>query len=125
MLESLELEQEEEEGDWSIDPFELGFTLALKRPSLVGIPLYPSLLGIRTLSELTLHEPQGDLCLDALLDFLEGNNSLESADLFIGFTEPPPRNPLRRVTNNRLRYLSIRCNNVIDAQALITTIPLR
>ena len=125
MLESLEMEQEEEEGDWSIDPFQPGFTLALKNLSLAGIPLYPSLLGIRTLSELTLHEPQGDLCLDALLDFLEGNNSLESADLFVEFTEPPPRSPQRRVTNNKLRRLSIQCQNVISAQALITTIPLR
>ena len=125
MLESLELEAEEEEGDWSIDPFQPGFTPNLKRLSLTAIPLYPSLLGIRTLTDLTLHELVGDLRLDTLLDFLEGNNSLESADLSIEFTEPPPRSPQRRVTKNQLRNLSIRCEKKIDAQALITTIPLR
>ena len=40
MLKSLELESDGEEEDWSIDPFESGFTLALKRVSLAGIPLY-------------------------------------------------------------------------------------
>ena len=124
MLESLELESEEEDGDWSIDPFE-PFTLTLKRLSLTAIPLYPSILGIGTLTELMLHDPVGDLSFDTLLDFLEGNNSLKSADLSIEFTEPPPRNPQRRLTRNQLQYLSVRCEKIIDAQALITSIPLR
>ena len=87
--------------------------------------LYPSILGIRTLTELALRDPVGDLRFDTLLDFLEGNNSLETANLSIEFTEPPPLNPQRRLTKNQLRHLSIHCENAIDAQALITTIPLR
>ena len=36
-----------------MNPFE-AFTFPLESLSLTGIPLYPSLLGIRTLTELTL-----------------------------------------------------------------------
>ena len=128
MLESISLRpttEESQEGNWSINPFEPGFAHTLKHLSLTGIPLYPTLIGIRTLTELTLHWPKGDICLDTLLDFLEGNNSLESADLSIEFTEPPPHNPIRRVKKNQLRHLSIRCNNIACAQALITTVSLR
>ena len=127
MLESISLEldsDEEEEGNWSIDPFKPGFAHTLKRLSLTVVPLYPSLAGIRTLTELTIYRPEGDIRLDTLLDFLEGNSSLERADLSIEFTEPPPRSQIRRV-KNQLRHLSIRCDNVIDARALITAIPLR
>ena len=125
MLESLELESGGEEEDWSIDPFEPGFTLALKCLSLTSIPLYPSILRIRTLTELILCDPVGDLRFDTLLDFLENNNSLESVHLDIEFVEPPPRNLQRRITKNQLQYLSIWCKNDVEARALIITIPLR
>ena len=123
-LESLELNSLEEfEEDWSINPFE-AFTFPLESLSLNGIPLYPSLLKIRTLTELTLFYLQPlPLPLDAFLDFLEGNNLLKTADLDLAFAEPPPRNPQRRI-QNKLQCLTLQCREPRDGHALVASIPL-
>ena len=125
-LESLKLESErcqaEHDVDWSIDPFE-PFTFTLRSLSLTGVPLYPSLLGIRTLTDLSLTYAASAVPLDALLDFLEGNHSLKSAWLFLTFDDPPPHNPQRRILN-KLQYLTIGSMEPMHTRALITGIPL-
>ena len=123
MLESLDLTSYELEGDWSIDRFG-PFTPTLRRLSLHGIPLYPSLLRVRTLTQLTLSNLESPPRLDTLLDFLEGNQSLKSANLWFSFAELPRRNPQRRILN-QLQHLWIECGRQVDARALITSIPLR
>jgi hypothetical protein len=111
-------------GDRFIDPFE-PLSPPLRSLKLSGVSLYPSLLKLRTLTELDLHDPQFNLQLDTLLDFLEENRSLESAILSLRFTEPFLRNSRRRVAIvNRLRYLQITCFDVMDGQALISSIAL-
>ena len=111
--------------DPSIDPFE-SLTPTLKCLSLFKIPLYPSLLNLRTLTDLTLRNHCFDFHLDTLLDFVEQNRSLESATLDIRFAGAPLRYSRRRSPiKNRLRLLSIPCNNPMNAQALISNIALR
>ena len=109
--------------DWSINPFG-AFTFPLRSLSLSEIPLYPSLLGITTLTVLTLRYSELPLSLDSFLDFLEGNHSLKIADLELAFAEPPPRNPQRQI-QNQLQCLTIQCGEPGDAQALVASIPLR
>lgn len=109
----------------STDRFE-SFVPALKRLSLGYIPLYPSLLGLRTLTEFIINDTQFNIHLDTLLDFLEGNHSLESATLEIDFLEPSLRTSQRRTAmKNQLRRLSIESWEVMDIQALVSNIPLQ
>ena len=113
--------------DWdeSTDLFE-GFVPALEFLSLEYIPLYPSLLGLRTLTEVIIQHPQFDLHLDTLLDFLEANHLLESATLEISFLESSLRTSKRRTAmKNQLRRLSIDSWKVVDIQTLVSSIPLR
>lgn len=92
---------------------------------LERIPLYPSLLRLRTLTNLRLLHYPFDHHLDVLLDFLEQNSSLEYADLMIQFTEPSFRDSQRRVPiKTRLRRLSISSWCSIDTNALINKIPI-
>ena len=111
---------------WDIfDPFE-SLTHPLKHLSLFNIPLYPSLLSLKTLTTLSLRYHSFGLQLDTLLTFLEQNRSLESATLDIRFTGPSLRNSRRRAAiKSRLRHLSISCNNPVNAQVLISNITLR
>ena len=115
-----------ENWDRSIDPFKSPIP-ALEHLVLEDIPLYPSLLRLATLTELTItHEiVQPDFYLDTLLDFLEGNPALERATLGIPLTDPPLPSLRRQTTiRNQLRYLLISANK-LDAQALISSIPLQ
>jgi hypothetical protein len=108
----------------SIDPFE-SFLPTLRYLELLDISLYPSLLELRTLTELELRDRQFNLRLDILLDFLEENRSLERVVLHLMFDEPSLRSSRRRVAiGNRLRYLEIVCFNAMDGQALISSIAL-
>ena len=114
-----------EEWDLSIDPFE-SLSHNLRCLELIKIPLYPSFLPLKTLTRLTLIDWRFSLNLDTLLNFLEGNVSLESVKLWIRFVKPSLRNSRRRAAiGNRLLYLSITFRDVMDARALITNIPLR
>jgi len=56
--------------DLSTDPFET-FTPALTHLSLEFLPFYPSLLCLRTLTDLTIRNPFFNIHLDTFLDFLE------------------------------------------------------
>ena len=110
--------------DRTIDPFE-SFVPPLQHLYLAGIPLYPSLLGLRTLTEVTIRFSRFDFHLDTLLDFLEGNPSLESATLDIHFLNPSLLSSQRKTAmKNNLRHLYIDCDEKVDVQALISSIPL-
>ena len=110
--------------DWSIDPFE-SFIPALECLVLGDIPLYPSLVGLATLTELAIKNAHFDLPLDTLLDFLEGNPALERVTLEIFFPHHSLRTLQRKtVMKNQLRYLGIRADKT-DARDLISNIPIR
>ena len=113
------------EWDPTTDPFgSLAHTI--NRLSLLNVPLYPSILNLKNLTDLTLRYHSFDLQLDTLLAFLEHNRSLERATLDIRFKEPSLRQSRRHaVVKNRLQYLSIFCNNPMNAQALISNVALR
>ena len=125
-LRSLRLELENIEGwDPVTDPFE-AVTHTLEDLELFDIPLSPSLLTHGSLTRLTLHHSRFNLPLDTLLNFLEENRSLTTADLRIEFIEPSLRSSERQsLVRNQLQYLQIDCNNVVDGRALISNIPLR
>ena len=110
----------------SVDPFE-SLAPGLRRLNLTRVPLYPSFLRLRALTELNLFGHQLDLPLDTLLDFLEENRSLESATLDIGFTKPALRISRRRdAIVNQLLHLSISAATApTDAKALISKIALQ
>ena len=111
--------------DPTIDPFG-SLARTLKYLSLFNVPIYPSILSLRALTDLTLRYHWFDAHVDALLTFLEQNRSLERATLDIRFTGPSLRQSRRQIAiQNRLQHLSIPCNNPMNAQALISNIALR
>jgi len=125
-LRSLSL-SDNEVGEWdqSIDPFVELSTHTLGYLSLVGVPLYPSFLNLRTLTEVDIHNYRCNLHLDTLLDFLEGNRSLTRATIQIRFIEPSLRRSRRRAAiENWLQYLRIACYDAVDGRALISSIAL-
>jgi len=111
--------------DLSTDPFE-AFTPALTHLSLEFLPLYPSLLCLRMLTDLTIRNgPFFDIHLDTFLDFLEGNRALERANLDIRLKLPFLQNLRGRDPfTNRLKTLSI-SSNAAGASALISRIALQ
>ena len=114
-------------GGWelSVDPFK-GITHTLTCLSLYTVPLTPSLLKLRTLTNLTLHYSPFNLPLDTLLNFLEQNRSLRSASLRVDFVKPSLRRSRRRAPmENRLEYLQVDGHDALDARALISNIPLQ
>lgn len=112
--------------DWdsSIDPFGI-FPPTLTHLFLYDIPLYPSFLNLRTLTELTLHNYKFDLPLDTILTILEENRSLERVLLRIFFMKPFLHSQRQAPIRNKLRYLSVTYYSVEDANALIPHIPLQ
>jgi len=112
------------QANWSLldDPF--GFsTHTLRVLSLYNTPLFRSVLGLKPLTESTLLDHNFDLRLDTLLDFLEENHSLESATLEISFVEASLRHSQRKTPiGNRLRHLSICCDDAMDIRTLISSI---
>ena len=111
--------------DRSTDPFEsLASTLGCL--NLYNIPLYPSMLCLRSLTQFSFFIHEFDLHLDTLLDFLEENRLLERAFLGIRFKEASLRSSRRRTAmGNRLRFLSIYCHGTADSQAIISSIALQ
>ena len=126
-LRSLTLEHMIDQPTWdpSADPFEL-FPNTMTFLSLCDVPLYPSFLRLGTLTKLVLRYYEVCPPLDAFLDLLGGNCSLEHVDLTIDFEEfPTPISQHRDVIMNRLRYLSITCWNVMIARTMVSSIPLQ
>ena len=115
----------QESGPWGLtDPFEAS-DLTLQHLSLEGVPLFPSLLTLTTLTELQLADPQSDIRLDTILDFLEGNRSLNDLTLRIRFMGPAFRSSRRRTpVKTQLRSLDIICYDAKDSQALLSGIAL-
>ena len=113
---------------WSgdlVDLFE-SFVPNLEYLYLACVPLYPSLLALVTLTEFTINDSSFNLHLDTLLDFLEGNHSLERVELDINFTDPSLLNSRRRtVVKSGIRDLIVDCDGIADAQALVSHIPVR
>lgn len=98
----------------------------LRYLSLYNIPLYPSILSLRTLIEFPILHSRIDLHLDTILGFLEESHSLESASLDIAFTKPSLRRSRRQTpAGNRLRHLAISYKHAVDGQAQISNIALR
>ena len=127
ILRSLLLEHLNDESEWdpSIDPFK-SFPDTLRSLSLHEVPLYPSFLKLRTLTELSLRYHDVHLPLDTLLDFLEENRSLDSVELVINYSEFLAQISQRRtVVLNQLHYLSIACWDVMIGRTLVSSIPLR
>ena len=112
--------------DWNpfIDPFG-SFPYTLRCLSLYNVPLYPSFLKLRTLTELTFRDHKFTLPVDTLLVVVEENPSLERVSLSIHFVEPSLRDSQRRAgAKNQLQCLSISCNDAMDARALVSGISL-
>ena len=108
----------------SIDPFESS-AYALRYLKLTNVPLYPSFLNLKTLTELDIRDRWCDLHLDTFLDFLEENRSLTSARLEIRFTQDSLRSSQRPVAiRNQLQYLQITSDEPMDSRALISGIAL-
>ena len=98
----------------------------LRKLSLTRFPLLPSLLGLRTLTELNLYNPSINLHVDTVLTFLEENQSLKRATLGIDFGEDSLRRSRRRTPiTSSLQSLSICCYDEGDVEPLISNITLR
>ena len=121
----ISLEDDERDLDISIDPFQ-PFSSTLRSLALFDIPLYPTFLNLRTLTEFTLCDGAFTLPLDTLLTMLEENRGLERVDLSIGFTDPDLHSSQRRAPiSNRLQHLSVSFFKAEDARALISGIPIQ
>jgi len=126
-LQTLELGHVDDEPNWdpSADPFE-PFPNTMRSLSLYDIPIYPSFLGSGTLTKLALHYYHVHPPLEAFLDLLGGNCSLEHVDLTIEFDIfPIPISHCRDVIMNRLQHLSITCWDAMIARTMVSSIPLR
>ena len=109
--------------DQSIDPFE-SLASTLEYLEFFDIPLYPSILRLRSLTEFAYFAYEFDLHLDTLLEFLEENHMLERVTLDVSFKEASLRSSRRQITiGNRLRYLSIYCRG--NSQVIISRIALQ
>lgn len=106
----------------SDDPFK-SFPASLKHLSLAAIPLYKSILKIRTLTKFTLGDPAFAHPLDTLLTFLEANVSLKHVKLKIRFKNPPSSKRQCPI-GNQLHHLSLNCETLEDIKALISQISI-
>ena len=110
----------------SIDPFDFStHVTTLKKLALHDLPLFPSFLSLRSLTELDLRDYHLNLHVDTLLNFLGKNQSLESATFDINFEEPSLRHSQRRTPVGKLQRLSIWCDDVVDARTLISNVGLQ
>ena len=113
------------EQERSIDPFE-SLADTLRYLSLDHFPLYHSFLRLKSLTEFHLLDHRFNVHLDTLLQFLKESHSLESATINIRFAEPSLRSSnLAAAVENRLRYLSVHCSDLMDGKALISGIALQ
>lgn len=108
-----------------IDTFNFSTHTTLRELSLYNIPLIPSILSLRTLTKFFLFDYNFRLHIDTLLNFLEGNRSLESANLTIGFVEPSLcRSHRQTPIGNKLQQLSISSGDTRNIRALISGVAL-
>ena len=70
-----------------IDPFDFSTHTTLRKLSWKNLPLFPSILSLRTLTDLNLWGIGSGLHIDTLLRFLERNQSLARASFDINFEE--------------------------------------
>ena len=126
-LRSLEISLCDDAPNWdpAIDPFG-SFPSTLRHLFLDDIPLYPTVLRVRTLTKITFQNFEFSFPLDPLLTLLEENPLLEHAVLWIEFTGPALRVSQRRVpVRNKLRHLGVTSTDVENIKALVSSIPLQ
>ena len=124
-LRSLKLVGVSQWGSGPVDPFE-SLTPTLRYLELRKIPLYPSILRLRSLTELLYVNAQFRLSLDTLLEFLEENASLERVTLAINYRGSSSFDSQRQAPiKNNLRYLSIHFRYGKICRALLSGISLQ
>ena len=126
-LQSLEMARLDNVPEWdpSIHPFG-SFSDTLTSLNLYDIPLYPSFLKLKTLTELTLHYYKIRPPLDTILNIVEDNCSLKSVTLTIDYENFSASVSKRRAAiTNRLQRLHVTCWDGSTARTLISNIPLR
>ena len=105
----------------AIDPFDFSTHTTLRELSLYNVPLYPSILGFRTLTEFDLWNLRINLHVDTILTFLETNQSLERANFDINFEEDSLRRSRRQTpVKCSLRHLMIWCDYEGNVKPLIS-----
>ncbi|KAF9784679.1 hypothetical protein BJ322DRAFT_861510 [Thelephora terrestris] len=110
----------------AMNPLHFSTNTTLRELMWQNLPLCPSILGLRTLTEFNFRDHRLDLHVDTLLRFLEENRSLERASLDIAFEQGSLCRSRRQIpANTSLQYLLIRCYHERDAKSLISNIALR
>jgi hypothetical protein len=100
------------------------FTGTLRSLSLKKrVPLQP-FCNINTLTKFVFSDPQFAHPLGTLSTFLEGNPSLESLDLEIGFTDSSLRVPQAPINLERLKFSRVRGEFQEDVKCLVPFVPL-
>ena len=113
-LRPLTLESENIEGWNSLTDWFDSLTHTLEGLELLDIPPSPTFLACGSLTSFILHHRQFGLPLDILVDLLERNHALTSADLRTEFVEPSLRSSQRRsLVRNQLQCLHIYRGNVV------------
>ena len=109
-----------------IDPFDFSTHTTLRKLSWKNLPLFPSILSLRTLTDLNLWGIGSGLHIDTLLRFLERNQSLARASFDINFEEDSLCRSRRQTpVKTRLQHLFIWCNQERNVKPLISNIRLR
>ena len=105
----------------AIDPFDFSTHTTLRELSLYNVPLYPSILGFRTLTEFDPWNLRINLHVDTILTFLETNQSLERANFDINFEEDSLRRSRRQTpVKCSFRHLMIWCDYEGNVKPLIS-----
>ena len=128
-LKKLELSLSEDSPRWEDgrDPFRSP-PPGLKYLLLWHVPLYPSFLRLRNLTYFKFKDPRFDRHIDMLLEFLEGNHSLETVDLDIEFAKGDHRRPALRGPMNgstKLSHLRVASQDPEVVSALVSRISPR
>lgn len=108
------------------DPFDFSAHTSLKELTLIQVPLLPSILSLRTLTEFNIFYRDFRLHVDTLFSFMEENHQLEVARLEIGFHQNDLYLSQRPTPGrNRLQRLEIMGRRAEDIRALIPGIALQ
>lgn len=125
-LQSLTLSGCERDADWynhTIDPLDFSTHTMLRKLSCYDLPLFPSILGLSTLTELNLRDLRIRLHVDTILEFLENNRSLERANLAVDFEEDSLCRSRRQTpVKTCLQHLFIWCDREKNVEPLISNI---
>ena len=122
----LHLSKDSTQWDRAMDPFKLFPTTTLRCLILEGIPLYPSFLSLRSLTQLKLKDSEFSHTIDTLLRFIKRNALLESVTLQIKFVDLSLRTLLCQAPiENRLKILEVHSEDAEVIRVLISGIALQ